>query len=293
MHLAILLWGFTGIFGKLINLGPEHIVWYRMLLSAASLWLILYFSGKFRILPVRQLWPFILIGGIVMIHWILFYAAIKVSNVSITLSCFSSITLFTALIEPLVNKRKVDRFELLFALMVIAGIYTIFAFQKIYIAGIILSLLSAVLGAVFTILNKRMLRDHEPALITFYELLAGFVLLTVLLPVYLTIIKQPIQLPGGYDIINLLLLSVFCTTVAFTISLIALKELNPFVLNLSINLEPVYSIILAISIFNEGKFLNAGFFAGTAILLSAVILHSVHQWYLYRKSVKVFSERKN
>lgn len=268
-------------------MGYEHIVWYRMLLSSFSLFLILKFGRQFTILPVKDLWRISLVGIIVMIHWLLFYAAIKVSNVSITLACFSSVTLFTAILEPLINKRKTDPVEIIFALMVMAGIYTIFAFQKIYVSGIILSLLSALFGAVFTIYNKKFLSAHEPGLITFYELFTGFVFLSILMAIYLNFTDRPFQLPGPRDWAYLLLLSVICTTVAFTISLIALKQLNPFIMNLSVNLEPVYSIILAILIFNEGKFLNSGFYAGTSIILFAVFIHGLHQWYLHRKRVRL------
>lgn len=290
MHIAIILWGFTGILGKAIGLGFEHIVWYRMMFSSMSLFLILIINRQFKLLPLKEFLKISLIGLIVMIHWILFYAAIKVSNVSITLSCLSSITLFTAIIEPMVNKRKIDRFEILFALLVIVGIYTIFAFQKVFVLGICLALLSAFFGAVFTIYNKRLLEHHHPVLITFYELFTGFIFLSLLLPFYLDYASIDFKIPTSMDLIYLLLLSIFCTTIAFTISLIALKKLNAFIMNLSINLEPIYSIVLAILIFHEDKFLNTGFYVGTAIILSAVFIHGLHQWYLYRKNKNTIAE---
>ncbi|MEO8148014.1 MAG: DMT family transporter [Bacteroidia bacterium] len=292
MHIAILLWGFTGIFGRAINMGYEHIVWYRMMLSSLSLLLILKFNKQFVLLPSKEVWRISLVGIVVMIHWILFYAAIKVSNVSITLACFSSVTLFTAIIEPIINKRRIDLFEIIFALIVMAGIYTIFAFQKVYVAGIILSLLSALFGSIFTIYNKRFLETHDAGLITFYELFTGFIFLSIILTIYLNITSLPFQLPSSIDWLYLLLLSVICTTIAFTISLIALKQLNPFIMNLSVNLEPVYSIVLAILIFNEGKFLNAGFYIGTSVILLAVFIHGIHQWYLSRIKNKQIASAK-
>lgn len=284
MHIAILLWGFTGILGKAINMGFEHIVWYRMLFSSMSLLLILLINKQFKLLPWKALLKISLVGVIVTIHWILFYAAIKFSNVSITLSCFSSVTLFTAIMEPLINRKRIDKIELFFALLIMIGIYTIFAFQKIYVLGIALALLSAFFGSIFTIYNKRFLDHYDAGVITFYELFTGFVFLSLLLPFYLNYTNMPFELPLGNNLIYLLLLSIVCTTVAFTISLIALKTLSAFIMNLSVNLEPVYSIVLAIVIFNEDKFLNTGFYFGTAIIITAVLLHGLHQRQLYLKN---------
>ena len=292
MHIAILLWGFTGILGKAITLGFEHIVWYRMLFSSMSLLLVLLINRQFKLLQWKAFLKISLIGIIVTIHWILFYAAIKVSNVSITLSCFSSITLFTAIIEPIINKKRIDKMELFFALLIMIGIYIIFAFQKIYVLGIALALLSAFFGSIFTIYNKRFLDHYDAGVITFYELFTGFVFLSMLLPFYLSYTNMPFELPEGNNLIYLLLLSIVCTTVAFTISLIALKKLSAFIMNLSVNLEPVYSIVLAIIIFNEDKFLNTGFYVGTAIIVTAVVLHGLHQRSLYLKNKVLLANEK-
>lgn len=293
MHIAILLWGFTGILGKAITMGFEHIVWYRMLFSSMSLLLILLINKQFKLLPWNALLKISLVGVIVTIHWILFYAAIQVSNVSITLSCFSSVTLFTAIMEPLINRKRMDKLELFFALLIMIGIYTIFAFQKIYVLGITLALLSAFFGSVFTIYNKRFLDHYDAGVITFYELFTGFVFLSLLLPFYLNFIEMPFELPFGKNLVYLLLLSIVCTTVAFTMSLIALKTLSAFIMNLSVNLEPVYSIVLAIIIFNEDKFLNTGFYFGTAIIITAVLLHGLHQRQLYLKNTVLIEAEKS
>jgi drug/metabolite transporter (DMT)-like permease len=284
MHIAILLWGFTGILGKAISMGSEHIVWYRMLFSSMSLMLVLLINKQFKLLLWKSLLKISLVGVIVTIHWILFYAAIKVSNVSITLSCFSSITLFTAIMEPIINRKRIDKMELFFALLIMIGIYTIFAFQKIYVLGIALALISAFFGSIFTIYNKRFLEHYDAGVITFYELFTGFIFLSLLLPFFLNYTHLPFEIPHNSNLVYLLLLSIVCTTIAFTISLIALKKLSAFIMNLSVNLEPVYSIVLAIIIFHEDKFLNTGFYIGTAIIIAAVVLHGLHQRSLYLKN---------
>ena len=281
MHLAILLWGFTGIFGKAISMNEGMIVWYRMLISAVGMLGIIYWQKKSLRLSSKNILRISSVGIIVCLHWITFYGAIKISNVSITLSCFSSIALFTALIEPLFEKRRPHVSELLLGIGVMIGIYVIFQSQQIYFWGIIVALLSALLGCIFTVVNKKLMVTNEAEPVTFYELAGGFVFLSFLLPAYLALTKQPFEFPGLTDSVYLILLSLVCTSFAFTISLVALKKINAFTMNLSVNLEPVYSIILAIIIFNEDAYLNTGFFAGTFIILSTVVIHS---WHAFRKA---------
>lgn len=284
MHLAILLWGFTGILGKAIQMNEGMIVWYRMLISAIGLLLILRFNNQSIKISGKSIFKISLVGIIVCLHWITFYGAIKLSNVSITLSCFSSVTLFTAIIEPLSKRKKPHLSELLLGIGVIIGIYIIFSFQKLFLLGIVVSLFSALLAAVFTVINKSLVATQEPEVVTFYELSAGFIFLSFVLPLYLKLTEQSFIIPSFIDSVYLLLLGLVCTSFAFTISLRALKKINAFTMNLSVNLEPLYSIVLAILIFKEGKILNTGFFIGTAIILSAVIIHS---WFVFknRKSV--------
>lgn len=280
MHFAIFLWGFTGIFGKAINMSEGMIVWYRMIISAAGL-LPLLFTKKSPFPTGKQLAEITLVGGLVTLHWILFYGAIKASNVSIALSCFSSISLFTALLDPLSRRQKPKMEEILLGICVIAGLYLIFSVQQLYITGILLAIASALVGAVFTIMNKRLTEKHPPEIITFYELSTGFILLTLLLPLYFSMTGNHFEIPTKTDLVNLLLLGLICTSYAFTISLKALKQLDAFTLNLSVNLEPLYSILLAVVLFGEHDVMNTGFIAGTAIILGSIAIHS---WYKWRRS---------
>lgn len=281
MHLAIFLWGFTGILGKAIAMNEGMIVWYRMAISALGL--IPFLAGyRSLVLPWREMGRIAFVGFLVALHWLLFYGAIKASNVTIALSCFSSISLFTTLLDSMVHKQRPKLAELLLSIMVILGIYIIFRVQEVYAVGIMLAVASAFLGAAFTVLNKKLTYRHPPVTITFYELVTGFVILTLLLPVWFSLTGTGMELPSLTDGIYLLLLSLVCTSFAFTISLRALKKLDAFTLNLSVNLEPVYSIVLALIIFGEREILDGDFFTGTFIILASVVAHTWYRWWKNR-----------
>jgi drug/metabolite transporter (DMT)-like permease len=277
MHLAILLWGFTGILGKAINMSEGMIVWYRMIISAAGL-LPIVLRKKDTLPTGKEFLHIAFVGLLVALHWVFFYGAINASNVSIALSCFSSISLFTAILEPLSRKEKPKQAEILLGFTVILGLYIIFSVQQLYLTGIILAVISAFLGASFTVLNKTLTEKHPAEVITFYELSTGFAVLTLLLPVYFQITDTHFEIPTGMDLLYLILLGLICTSFAFTISLKALKVLDPFTLNLSVNLEPLYSIILAVILFKEHKFINSGFIIGTLVILGSVVAHSWYKW---------------
>ncbi|MEI2758665.1 MAG: DMT family transporter [Bacteroidia bacterium] len=285
MHISILLWGFTGIFGKAIEMNAIMIVWYRMIISAVALIPFMVKHKQF-ILPDKKRFASIIITGfVVCLHWLTFYASIKASNVSIALSCFASVSLFSALLEPLFYRKKINKQNIILALFVLVGIYIIFAFQQLYAMGIVLALISALLGALFTILNKIFVSNDEPAPVTFIELLSGFVFLSILLPLILPAFNVSFQIPSTIDWVWLLLLSVVCTSVAFTLSLEALKKVSAFTMNLSVNLEPLYSIVLAIILFKENELLNNGFYIGAVIVISSVFIHSLMQYRVRDKSI--------
>ena len=285
MHISILLWGFTGIFGKAIGMNAIMIVWYRMIISAVALIPFMIKHKQFILPDRKRLASIIITGFVVCLHWLTFYASIKASNVSIALSCFASVSLFSALLEPLFYRKKIDKQNIILALFVLVGIFIIFAFQQLYAMFIILALISALLGALFTILNKIFVSNDEPAPVTFIELISGFVFLSVLLPLILPAFNLSFQIPSKIDWVWLLLLSVVCTSVAFTLSLEALKKVSAFTMNLSVNLEPLYSIVLAIILFKENELLNNGFYIGAVIVISSVFIHSLMQYRVRDKSI--------
>lgn len=278
IHLAIFLWGFTGIFGKLISLDYGQLVWYRMLLSSIGIGVYIGFTKKSFSLSKESIIKLSCIGSIIALHWVLFYAAIQLSNASVTLSVFASLSLFTALLEPLLTKKKFARIEIILGILIMIGIWLITKAQEMFFAGIIVALFSTLLAALFSVFNKKIVHDIHPETATFYELSGGFLFLCLLLPFYLNISNIEIQIPNGMDLIYLLLLSILCTTVAFTLSMYALQHLSVYIINLSLNLEPVYTIILAIFLLNENRELNAEFYLGAALILSTVFLYSLYQF---------------
>jgi drug/metabolite transporter (DMT)-like permease len=277
MHAAILLWGFTGIFGRAIDMSEGMIVWYRMIISAVGLAPFLLRKG-FKLPQTKDLLTIAGVGSLVALHWVLFYASIKASNVSIALSCFSTVSLFTAVLEPLFRRQKLQVPEILLSLCVIGGLYLIFMVRQTYVAGMLLAVASAFVGSLFTIFNKSLTSKHNAIDITFYELLTGFVILTLLLPPYFDLTDTGFQIPTNIDWVWLVLLSLLCTSLAFTISIQALKKLDAFTMNLSVNLEPLYSIVLAWFFFGEEELFSPGFIMGTMVILASVAFHTRYKW---------------
>lgn len=272
LHIAILFAGFTAILGKLIELNEGYLTIYRMLISAVTLGIILFFRKELVKLSMKNAIPLLAVGAIISLHWVSFYGSIKYSNVSVSVTCLSAIGFFTSLFEPLIMRRRVDIVEVLLGLLAIAGIYLIFNFYPEFKTGIIFGIISALLACLFPIFNKRLLKVHSPKILTFYEMTGGVLALCFILPVYLHFFPAKYFIPTASDWLWLLILSWICTVFAFILSLNALKHISPFTTNLSYNLEPVYSIIMAFIIFHENKFLGPHFYFGFALILLAVTL---------------------
>ena len=275
LHAAIFLAGFTGIMGRLIELSEVLLVWYRMMFAAFALLLITVITKKIIKLHFSEMLRLIGIGGIVALHWVFFYGSIKYSNVSVSLVCFSAIGFFSALLDPLLSKRKFEWIELLLGLMVIIGIYLMFHFDPHFRTGILFGMISSLLAAIFPILNKKMMDKHQPETITFYEMSGGFFLLTLLLPFYLAFFPTQYLFPSTSDLIWLLVLSLFCTVLAFNLSIRSLTKISPFTVNLSFNLEPVYGIALAFIFFKEYEEVGIPFYIGIAIIFLTVVLQTL------------------
>ncbi len=216
------------------------------------------------------------VGCLVCLHWILFYGAIKYSNVSITLSCLATTSFMTSILEPIITRTKPKLYELGLGFLIIPGIYLIFYFTDFhYRTGILMGLISALLAAIFPVLNKIFVEKHEPRSMTFIELSSGLVFLTLLMPFYFYFLPELEFIPTGNDWFYLIVLAIGCTTLPFVLALRALKQLSAFASTLAVNLEPIYGIIMAMFIFNENKDLDDRFYLGTLIILSAVFLHPI------------------
>ncbi|HLY71912.1 MAG TPA: DMT family transporter [Puia sp.] len=278
LHLAVLLAGFTGVLGRLITLNEGLLVWYRLMLTAATLWILAWLQKKARRISFTSMLKIFGVGALASLHWVAFYGSIKYANISIALVCFSSIGFFTALLEPLLFRTRLNIRELLLGLLAVAGISLIFHFDPSYKTGIIVGLISALLGSLFPILNKKLLEKTDPYTITLYELSGGFLFLSLLLPLYLHWFPAGHLIPTRNDAAWLVILSWFCTVLAFSLSMQALKKISAFTVNLSYNLEPLYGIMLAFIIYREDRSLHAAFYAGLFMIIISVVLQS---WLVY------------
>ncbi|MBC8601410.1 EamA family transporter [Parabacteroides acidifaciens] len=274
LHISILLAGFTGLFGKLVTLNEGLLVWYRMLLAAVMLFLILWGSGKLKRVPFREVLKIAGTGLLLGLHWVFFYGSIKAANVSIGVVCFSLVGFFTALLEPLIIRRRLSIKEILFSLVAVCGIVLIFQFDTRYRTGIIIGVVSSALAALFTITNKKVGVRHSSSMMLLYEMIGGFLGLTCLLPFYLHLFPVETILPGMINFLYLLLLALVCTIGLYLLQIQVLKQVSAFTVNLSYNLEPVYSIILAMLFFGEAKELSFAFYAGLGLILLSVLLQT-------------------
>lgn len=274
LHIAVFLAGFTGILGRLILLNEGMIVWYRLLFTAATMWMLFSFWKKIQKIPAADIVKISGVGFIAAMHWVTFYGSIKYSNVSVALVCFSAIGFFTALFEPLILRKKMNWTEMFLGLMTIGGIYIIFHFDSQFKTGIIIGLISAVLAALFPIYNRRFLqRGINVETMLTWQQTGGFIILSVLLPFYLKQFPVDRFLPGIENLLWLLVLSWLCSVIAFQFSANALKRLSAFTVNLTYNLEPVYGILLAFIVYQENKLLSKWFYIGFGIIAVALIAH--------------------
>jgi drug/metabolite transporter (DMT)-like permease len=275
LHIAVFLAGFTGVLGRLITLNEALLVWYRLLITCAVLWVLFGVRKKGKGVTPLQILKASGIGCILILHWVTFYAGIKYATVSTTLVCFSAIGFFTAILEPLLLRKRFDTVEVLLGLLVIAGISIVFHFDPHYKTGIIISLISSVFASIFPVLNRSLLQTMEVEPATRYQLSGGFVFLSLLLPFYLHFLPAGKLYPSFSDWLWLLMLALVCTVLAYTLSMSALKKIPAFTVNLTYNLEPVYGIGLAFLIYREDKSVSGGFYYGLALIILAIILQMI------------------
>lgn len=274
LHFSILLAGFTGVFGKLISLNEGLLVWYRVLLTSLFLFVFLAVTRKLSKISFSDFVRISKVGAVLALHWVFFYGSIKASNVSIGVVCYSLIGFFTAVLEPVILHRKFSGRELMYSLITLLGVMLIFSFDTRYRLGITLGVVSAALASLFTIMTKKISNDYPPRTILFYEMLGGFVFISALLPLYLQVFPVASIVPSVQDTIWLLLFVVFCTALLQLLLIVVLKKISAFTVSLSYNLEPIYSILLAMAFFGEAKELNFAFYAGVALIILSVLLQT-------------------
>lgn len=291
MHLAVLLWGFTGVLGRAISLDAPVLVWYRMLLTAIFMALILSYRKQWVPVERRDMRQLAIVGILMGLHWVAFYGSIKFANISIALVCLSTASIFTSLLDPLVNGGKHDLQEMLLGSLALAGVYLIYRFQQFYGLGIVFGIIAAILSSVFTVLNKKIANKYPARTMVFYEMLTGWIFITLLMPVLYYYLPQTRFIPDSSSLMGsswlhndwlwLVVLSLCCTVWAQSLALNALKKISSFTATLSVNLEPVYGIPLAFVCYNENREiifnkgtndLNWGFLIGMGLILLSVVL---------------------
>ena len=273
LHLTVVIWGFTGILGKLINMPSSSIVLDRMLIAFVTLVIVLMVKKRKEIVLKRYKWQMLFVGFITAAHWATFFEAIKISNISVTLCCLASCSFFIALIQPLFLKTRLKLYEIILGLFVVLAIYIIFSFENKYSLGIILSLFSAFFAAIFSVWNAVLIKNNSSLVITLYEMLGG----TIAMLLYLFLSSEfniHSIIPNSYDWFYILVLGVICTALAFLLGTEVLKELSPFTVSISINLEPIYAILLALWIFGESEIMSIEFYIGATIILTTIILNA-------------------
>jgi drug/metabolite transporter (DMT)-like permease len=276
LHLIIFMWGFTGILGKLIHLDSLVIVWHRVLIAFVALGVAL--TVLRRSLKVPQSKELIAIAGVgivVAMHWITFYKSIQLSTASLGILCLSTTTLHVTWLEPLIMRRKFSWIEFLLGLIVIYGIYFVsgdFDAQEYY--ALAYGLVSALCAALFSVFNAKLAQDIPSAKITFYELLTGFLFISCVLLLDGKL-NAGLFVMTRSDLLWLLFLGILCTSFAFLATIEVVKRLGAFTVSLSINMEPVYTILLAIVILNENEVLGMQFYIGSAIIVLVVVANAV------------------
>jgi len=273
IHFCVVLWGFTAILGKLIELPALPLVSWRMLIVSALLLCVPHVWRGLRAMPARRIGLYLAIGVVVALHWLGFYASIKLANASVAATCMAVGPVFLAVIEPVVMRRRFDVRELLFGLAIVPGVVLVLGgVPGGMVVGFGVGVISAAFVALFGALNKRHAHHADPLCVTCLEMGGGAIVMC------LTSLFWPhtggfLPIPGGHDALLLLILAVGCTLLPFALSLVALRELTAFSVQLAVNLEPVYAVILAILLLGEQKELGAAFYGGVAIIVAAVLLH--------------------
>lgn len=273
LHLSVMLAGFTGLFGKLITLNEVDIVWYRMLFTSIILFV---FTG----LPQIERKKLLQLGGcgaLLGLHWMLFYGSIKASNVSIGVICYSLVGFFTAIIEPIIYHKKISTIEILFSLITVFGLLCIFSFDARYRYGISIGVLSSFVAALYGVCNKKVSVGVKTRTVLFYQMSAGLVVVSMIIPFYLMMFpahQDVLVIPEGSNLWWMLCHALFCTVAMYILQIQALRTLSAFTVNLTYNLEPCYTIIIAFIVFHEARELNFSFYIGIALILISVILQT-------------------
>lgn len=288
LHAAIFFWGFTGVLGTEISVTAPALVWYRMFFTTLFIGATIFILKKWQKIEKKDFRRLILIGFLFAIHWLAFYISIKMAGASIAMVCLATASIFTAILHPIILKGKMKLVEISVGMIAVFGVAIMYIFQdekdlmnvskspESLRIGIILGVFAAVLSAIFTILNKPLSEKYEFRNIVFYEMLFGTICLSIMAPFYLPHVALDDLIPKGMDYVWLFCLVYFCTVLGQQLVIQALQKLNPFTVTLSVNIEPIYGVILAFLIHNENQFLGAGFYWGVFLIFISLMIQVWH-----------------
>ena len=275
LHFLVFIAGFTAILGELITISAVPLVWFRMAMATILIGLyVLIFKIKIKI-ALKSIAKLSLAGVIIALHWITFFGAIDVSNVSITLAMFSTGAFFASLIEPLIYKRRIIWYEILFGIIVIIGVFIITQIEMKYIYGIVLGIISAFLSSLFAVLNGKFLEKYSATTISFYEFISGVAFISIFLLVFYDGFSVGFFELSDSDYLYLFILASVCTAYAFIASVYVMRYISPYTVVLTYNLEPIYGIILAIILFPEKEKMSTQFYFGAALILAVVLINGI------------------
>ena len=277
LHVSILLAGATGLFGKFISISELPLVFYRVVFSAMFLALVMGLGHRLHRLPGRQLAAILGCGVLLSVHWVCYYGSIKLANVCIGAICFALVGFFTALVEPLVNHHKPSWRELMLSLITVAGVMLIFGFDTRYRVGIAVGCLSSLLYSFYSVLSKKVqaVTGRASSTMLFYELVGGGVVLAVALFIFSQCRPEADVIPSAHDFWALLIFAAVFTIAPFLLQLQALRSISAFTVSLSYNLEPIYTILLAMLIFGESRELSGAFWIGVSLILISVLIQTL------------------
>lgn len=269
LHFIVFLWGFSAILGKLVEIPASELVFYRAIFASIGMGAVIWFTkGVFKV-DRSDLIKLFLIGVIVAFHWLAFFGAARVSNVSVSLVGFATNSLWAALLEPWFKKTKLKKYEVMLGMIVLLGLYIIFSFDFQYKLGLLLGIFAGFTSALFSVFNAKLVKRISSRTITFYEMIGVFVATGIFLFGY-NLAGNPLHTPSQMDLLYIAILAGVCSVYAYTVAVELMKRVSVFMIQLSLNLEPVYGIIMAVIIFGATEKMNFNFYIGTLIILSAV-----------------------
>ena len=269
----VLILGFTGIFGKLISLNTIELVWYRMLIAFVTLFTFLVFKKELTKIKKKDFFGLLFVGSLVAVHWFFFFESIKVSNVSVAVVCLSTASFFSAMIEPLFLKRKPKLYEYILGIVVFVTLFLMLEAETKYTMGYVYGIIASFLGTLFTLYNAKYINRLEASKITMVEMLAGVIIFSILMLLNKEIGINNLKIDIN-DFVYLLLLGTICTAAVFVWMVEIMKYISPYSLIMAINLEPIYSIVLALIIFSESEHMNLSFYIGASVIILVVFLES-------------------